>query len=67
MNMPSSVIKYFRYNPQTAVLKITFVTGKVYEYLSVPKEIYENMREAFSKGQFFNKNIRDKFTFRILE
>ncbi|MBO9153338.1 KTSC domain-containing protein [Chitinophaga sp. GCM10012297] len=65
--MPSSVIKYFRYDPRTAVLKITFVTGKVYEYLSVPQEIYNNMKEAFSKGQFFNKHIRDHFTFRILE
>lgn len=65
--MPSSVIKYFRYDPQKAVLKITFVTGKVYEYLSVPQEIYQNMKEAFSKGRFFNKHIRDHFTFRILE
>ncbi|RPD40579.1 KTSC domain-containing protein [Chitinophaga barathri] len=65
--MPSSVIRYFRYNPKTAVLKITFVTGRVYEYLSVPQEIYREMKEAFSKGQFFNKYIRDQFTFRILE
>ena len=65
--MPSSVIRYFKYDPQTSVLKVTFVTGKVYEYLSVPQEIYHKWKEAFSKGQFFNEYIRDKFTFRMLQ
>ncbi|WP_346316571.1 KTSC domain-containing protein [Chitinophaga sp. YIM B06452] len=65
--MPSSVIRFFKYDPQTAVLKVTFVTGKVYEYLSVPQEIYHQWKAAFSKGQFFNEYIRDKFTFRMLK
>lgn len=67
MIMPSTVIRHFNYDPQTHVLKVTFVTGKVYEYLSVPHELYYKWKEAFSKGQFFNEYIRDKFTFRMLK
>ncbi|WP_109694866.1 KTSC domain-containing protein [Chitinophaga deserti] len=65
--MPSTVISHMRYNPETEVLVITFVTGKVYAYQPVPPDLYARMLQAFSKGQFFNRFIRDQFRYRQLD
>jgi len=65
--MPSSVIRNFRYLPRERQLEIVFVTGRRYLYLEVPEKTYAAMREAFSKGEFFNAHIRDRFAFVRLE
>jgi hypothetical protein len=62
--MPSSVIKNFHYNAEHARLIITFTTGRVYEYYAVPALVFDDMRAAFSKGTFFNTQIRDHFPFK---
>ncbi len=62
--MPSSVIRTFRYHAPARELEIEFTSGRVYRYLEVPAEIAEAMRQAFSKGSYFNRHIRDKFAFR---
>ncbi len=61
--MPSSVIHHFDYSPESAVLRVTFVSGIIYEYKSVPKEIYERMSNSFSKGKFLNEHVKGKFSF----
>ena len=65
--MPSSVIREFRYLPHERQLEIVFVTGRRYRYLAVPARIYAAMVRAFSKGEFFNQQIRDHFAFVRLE
>lgn len=62
--MPSSVIRFFRYAPDTRELQVTFVTGRVYVYEDVPPEVATAFREARSKGTFFNLHIRDRFAYR---
>lgn len=62
--MPSSVIKSFHYNAEHARLTITFTTGRVYEYYAVPQRTFDDFRTAFSKGTFFNAQIRDHFPFK---
>ena len=59
--MPSSVIRSYRYDPQQKRLELVFVSGRRYRYHDVPEETYSAMRRAFSKGEFFNANIRDQF------
>ncbi len=59
--MPSSVIRGFAYDPAEQRLDITFVTGRRYAYHDVPPEVAEGMRRAFSKGEYFNAAIRDKY------
>ena len=59
--MPSSVIAGFDYDEELAQLTVTFVTGRVYCYYMVPADCAAAFRAAFSKGEFFNKNIRDRF------
>jgi lysyl-tRNA synthetase class 2 len=63
--MPSTVIRHFRYRPETRELEIEFTSGRCYRYLAVPEETATAMRQAFSKGSYFNRHIRDKFAFRI--
>jgi len=61
--MPSSVIRSFRYDRARCELLVTFQSGKRYRYEQVPVELYESMKNAFSKGEFFNAHIRDRFSF----
>ena len=61
--MPSSVIRRFDYAPQANRLDITFVSGRRYSYHQVPEDVVAEMRAAFSKGQYYNLKIRDRFTF----
>ena len=65
--MPSTVIRNFRYLPHEHQLEIVFTTGRRYRYLEVPEKTYEAMRGSFSKGEFFNREIRDHFAFVRLE
>lgn len=62
--MPSSVIRFFRYSPDTRELKVTFVSGRLYVYENVPPEVAAAFRMAYSKGTFFNHEIRDRYAYR---
>jgi hypothetical protein len=59
--MPSSVIRSFRYDTGRRNLHIEFQSGRRYGYQDVPPESYAAMKAAFSKGEFFNDQIRDQF------
>ncbi|WP_061023038.1 KTSC domain-containing protein [Bradyrhizobium sp. CCH5-F6] len=62
--MPSSVIRFFRYAPDTRELKVTFVSGRLYVYEDVPPEVAAAFRQARSKGTYFNREIRDHYVYR---
>lgn len=64
--MPSTAIKNIEYHATRARLTVTFVTGRIYEYVDVPSEVAASFRSAFSKGTFFNSYIRDRYDFREL-
>ena len=61
--MPSSVIRYYHYDRVQRQLELQFVSGRRYRYHDVPEEIYSEMRRAFSKGEYFNAHIRDRFSY----
>ena len=61
--MPSSVIRNYQYQPDKRILEITFVSGRRYRYRDVPATLYSRMQASFSKGEFFNRHIRDHFAF----
>jgi hypothetical protein len=61
--MPSSVIRSYHYDPAQRRLELQFVSGRRYRYHDVPEEAYRRMRQAFSKGEFFNAHIRDRYPF----
>lgn len=59
--MPSTVIRRIEYRPDRQELEILFTTGRRYLYSQVPETAVERFRTAFSKGQFFNRHIRDHY------
>lgn len=56
----SSVLKGATYEKKNNKLSILFNSGKEYEYV-VPVEIWEQFKEASSKGKFFNSVIKGRF------
>lgn len=64
--MPSAVIRFFSYDPQSRALTITFQSGRRYLYHEVPETLVAEMKRAFSKGEFFNEHIRARFRFERL-
>jgi hypothetical protein len=62
--MPSTVIADIDYDHQRERLTVTFVTGRIYQYVDVPAEVAASFQSAFSKGTFFNGYIRDRYDFR---
>ena len=64
--MPSTVIKRFVYVPERRELVVEFVTCRRYAYADVPEEAVSQFRAAFSKGNHFNRNIRDRYACREL-
>jgi hypothetical protein len=61
--MPSSVISTINYDPATAILRITFVSGVVYDYKNVPEEIYKALKTSGAKGIYLNRHIKGRYQF----
>ena len=54
----SSNLASVGFDPLTSTLEIQFHSGDIYDYASVPAEIYSGLMHAGSKGKFFYANIR---------
>jgi KTSC domain len=61
--MPSSVVANMEYDEKREVLRITYTSGKVYDYLAVPQQAYDEMKAADSKGQYLNYSIKGKYKY----
>jgi hypothetical protein len=57
----SSTLRSVRYDCDARALDITFMSGQTYRYLNVPSEVYVDFIAAGSKGEYFNRNIKDAF------
>ncbi len=64
--MPSSVIDSFSYKAENQTLQIIFVSGKIYVYKKVPEKIYQAMKTSVSKGVYFNRYIKNNYSFEIV-
>ncbi|HEV8084306.1 MAG TPA: KTSC domain-containing protein [Chitinophagaceae bacterium] len=52
--MPSTVISSFQYDTEKQILTITFVSGVVYNYMDIPENIYNEMKNSRNKGLYLN-------------
>jgi hypothetical protein len=59
----SDVIHAIGYDDDVNVLEIIFNTGQIYQYRNVPREVFEQLLRAESKGSYFQNNIRDEFEY----
>lgn len=62
--MPSSVVAAMEYNDEAQILRITYTSGAVYDYRNVPPDVYEEMKDADSKGTFLNYEIKGKYRYK---
>ena len=46
------------------IMEVEFENGSVYQYLSVPADVYDRFLQASSKGEFLNTNVKSRFRFR---
>ncbi len=49
------------YDHNQAILQIEFRDGTVYQYFHVPRQTYQDLLQADSKGTYFNRHIRSIF------
>jgi len=57
----SESIAAIGYDDDAEVLEVEFVSGAVYRYSGVTQDLFEDFREAPSKGAFFNRNIKNAY------
>ena len=62
--MPSSVIRSYQYDPDLQRLRITYISGAVYDYTGVPADVYTAMKAFQSKGTFLNRQIKGRYPFK---
>lgn len=64
IKVSSSDLRSVGYDELTQTLVIVFHNGSyAYQYPNVPKEIYEGLMNASSKGRYFHRAIKNKFSF----
>jgi hypothetical protein len=66
--MPSTVIDLIQYDETTHRLAVGFSeSGRTYVFSDVPYGTFEAFLNARSKGGFFNRHIKDHYSFELLE
>lgn len=57
----SSAISAVGYDPSTMQMNIRFKKGHTYTFCRVPKHVFDGLMSAYSKGSYYDNNIRDKY------
>ena len=65
--MPSTSLRDVAYDPVARTLDVTFIaSGRRYRYFDVEFAEYEALRRAFSKGGYFNREIKPRHRYALL-
>ena len=62
----SSNLDSIGFNEKEHILYVKFLSSSVYEYRGVSKNIFKAFLKSSSKGKFFAKEIRPKYTSLII-
>lgn len=62
-SVSSSNIAEVGYDENSRVLEVQFTIGTVYQYFDVPPQIYSEMMQAGSAGQYLNANIKGNYRY----
>ena len=63
MEVQSSNLNWIDYHDHDGSLIVCFKGGAQYRYKEVPRELFDSMRDAESKGRFLNQKIKPSFAF----
>ncbi len=59
--MQSRLLASVAYDHGQTILQLEFRGGTVYQYFQVPRQTYQDLLQADSKGAYFNRHIRSVF------
>lgn len=59
----SSNVVSIGYDEPTQTLEVEFKDGAIYQYYNIPKNIYDELMAAPSKGQFLAYQIKNAFPY----
>jgi hypothetical protein len=63
INVISSNLKSVGYDAEKSILEIEFNSGSIYQYFGVPRNVFDLLMNASSKGGFHSDFIKDKFQY----
>lgn len=64
ISVQSTNITSIGYDPETNTLEVEFKDHHIYQYYSVPEELYKQLLTAHSKGRYLNENIVNHYKYR---
>lgn len=62
-SIESTSIRSVGYDPEEGVLEVKVQSGGVYQYIRVPRTVYEGLLAARSKGRYFGDFIRLRYPY----
>ncbi len=62
----SSFIKHLAYDQTLKILIVSFASGSIWSYKSIPFKVYNEFSNAESVGNYFNTKIRNKYEAEVL-
>jgi hypothetical protein len=62
----SSMIHAVGYDPKHQMLEVVFNSGKVYQYLEVPQNVYDELMASDSKGSYMLSFVIDCYPYQLL-
>lgn len=63
IQVDSSNISSIGYDEDSLTLEVEFHSGAVYQYFDVPLNVFEGLRDAGSKGQYFAQHIKGYYRY----
>ncbi|HBH7559728.1 MULTISPECIES: KTSC domain-containing protein [Serratia] len=63
-HVSSSNLSSVGYDPSSRTLEIAFIGGGVYQYSGVPSSVYQALMSASSKGGYFARAIKNRYSTR---
>jgi hypothetical protein len=57
----STAIARAGYDPAKRILRLQYTNGRIYDYLDVPPEIYKQLLNADSAGEFVNLEVKPNY------
>ena len=63
----SSMLAAVGYDSNLKALVVLYNSGKAYQYLQVPPEVFQGLTEARSKGRYMLDHIIDYYPFAVFK
>lgn len=59
----SSNVARISYDSSSSTLEVEFLNGSVYQYYSVPQNVWEDFKSAGSKGQYIHQYLKGQYRY----